>query len=243
MKSLFNNGDPVGEGLYYDKNGLLERKEIIRFKKIKTTLYHPNGHKRMKGYAKLIDMWDRYQFYFYGRWEYFDEKGKLLKYCYFNKGVMGKTEYLDKGNKTSDSLINVLNSIDKNFFERNASLINAINKNIPDPAVTEKCRSLLLQQDSNSFKLIGNYLLTPPYPSAKIAGESSLIPFSILSYALVQVKEQYSEIFRNAVADGEMPGKTFAFHKDKLKIAKGGKQFHGTQFYFDQKKGLVYLAV
>src|SRR6266567_625690 len=45
----YRNGNAVGKFYYYTMDGVLERREITRFKILKTTLYYPDGTIRFRG--------------------------------------------------------------------------------------------------------------------------------------------------------------------------------------------------
>lgn len=236
MEGRFRNGNVVGRAWYYTMEGKLERKEISRFNKLKTTFYYPDHTVRLKGNARLESNAEKAHYYFYGTWKYFDEEGKLLKYCYYEKGRLIRTEYVDKNNLTNDSLVNALNMFEKRFME-SAALISKINSSIVlDPGNTEKFSTQLIEQQSELFTEVDLYLQQFGYPSVKVVGESSTIPFFIISYGTTGIREKYLELFEKAVKDGNLAPKTFAYFVDKLKVAKGEKQVYGTQSYLDQKK-------
>ena len=67
FEGRFRNGKPVGKNYFYNNDGVLERREINRFKKMKTTFYYPNGVMRMKGLARLENLPDKIHYYFYGK--------------------------------------------------------------------------------------------------------------------------------------------------------------------------------
>ncbi len=127
MEGRFRHGRPVGKALYYDMKGVLERKEISRFKKLKTTFYYPDGNVLMKGQARLDENPQKVHYYFFGRWKYYDEQGQLVKYRYYEKGVLLRTEYVDKNNLTNDSLIGALNALEKRFSDRDQEFLNKVN--------------------------------------------------------------------------------------------------------------------
>jgi len=235
MEGRFRKGEQVGKVYWYTMQGVLERKEINRFRRLKTTIYYPDGAKRLTGKARLEDSPEKTHYYFYGTWRYYDENGKLLKYCYYKKGHLLKTVYADKNNKTNDSLINALNTFEKHFLENNQDLISQIDASKWDPAKSEKLRTQLIQQDSELFSELDAFLNRFGYPSVKTTGESSSIPFFIISYSTTGLREKYLELFQEAVTRGDLEAKTLAFYIDKLKIAKGEQQVYGTQFYLDQK--------
>ncbi|MES2515003.1 MAG: hypothetical protein V4580_12705, partial [Bacteroidota bacterium] len=62
----FRNGKPVGKSYFYNNNGILDRTEIARFKKLKTAFYYPNGLVRIEGKARLENLPDKIHYYFYG---------------------------------------------------------------------------------------------------------------------------------------------------------------------------------
>lgn len=236
----YRNGNAVGRGYYYTSEGYLGRKEIVRFNRIRTSFYYPNGIKRLKGKARIESRGDTLHYFFYGRWKYYDEKGKLVKYNYYKKGGLVNTVYLDKNNRLIDSLINVLNTLEKNFKEKNRELLNAIDKCWYDHRKSENYRLQLFRQDSLTFSETGKFLERSGYPSVKLTGESSGVPFFIMCYATTDLKEKYLPFFRKAVVTGDLASTTLAFYIDKLELAKGEKQVYGTQYYFDKNRKTVF---
>jgi hypothetical protein len=238
-KVRYKNDNAIGRGYYYNAEGILARREIVRFKRIKTILYNPNCKVRARGNAKIENYSDRLHYFFYGRWKYYDDNGKLVKYVFYERGVNKKTIYLDKNNLSYDSLINALNTFEKRFKERNLELINVIDNSKNDQKKIEKYRQQLFNQDSALFIEVGKYLDISGYPATRVAGESANIPFYIFCYAPWDKKEKYLPIFKKAVAAGDLSAKTLAYYIDKLLLAKGEKQIYGTQFYFDKNNNLI----
>lgn len=236
MEGRFRRGTPVGKVFYYDMQGVLERKEISRFKKLKTTFYYPDGKVQLKGQARLDNEPGKVHYYFFGRWKHYDEQGRLLKYRYYEKGVLIRTEYLDKNNPTNDSLIGALNSFDKRFSERDQDFVNKINASWMDHRKAEQYRVELMRFDSLLFSDVENYLDRFGYPSRKVTGEAANIPFFILSYATAGVKEKHLDQLWGAVRNGDLEAKTLVFYIDKMKLAVGKPQVYGTQGYLDTKK-------
>lgn len=227
----FKNGKSVGKSYYYNNYGILDRTEINRFKKLKTSFYHSNGVLRLKGKAKLKNEPDRIHYYFYGKWKAYDETGKLVKYYFYENGKLLKTVYVDKNNKTNDSLIEALNLIDKEFAAHNSILTDSINKNAKNTFKSLVFKEELRIQDSLSFIQIEKILRIYGYPSQAIAGESAVIPFYIIGYAPCTVKEKYLDLFKKAADKGDISWKALAFYIDKIKIEKKEKQIYGTQYY------------
>lgn len=241
FEGRFRKGNPVGTCYYYKMDGVLERKEINRFKILKTTFYYPDKTKRLKGQAKIDNTSEKIHYYFYGKWKYYDEAGKLLKYCYYDKGQLVKTKYVDKNNTTNDSLINTLAEIEKTFLEKNEDIINKINSATARLLKTETYCQELMKQDSLSFVKIETILSRYGYPSVKLAKESTHIPFFIISYGSIVLREKYLELFKNAADKGDLAWSSLVFFIDKLQVTKGEQQLYGTQFYFDQNnKKIVY---
>jgi hypothetical protein len=84
FEGLFRKGNPVGISIYYF-NGKINRIEKKRFRKLKTSLYYADGKIKANGSAGLVNGDSLMHYFFYGKWKYFDENGKLFKYVYFDK--------------------------------------------------------------------------------------------------------------------------------------------------------------
>lgn len=233
FEGKFRNGNSYGKCYFYNNDGVLDRREINRFKKMKTTFYYPNGKVKLKGNARLENLPDKIHYYFYGKWKAFNDSGHLIKYCYYEKGNLVKTIYLDGNNKANDSLIEALNVIDKEFALHNNTLVDSINVNSKFVIKSQFYKNQLRYLDSLSFLKITQILNIYGYPSKIIAGESSVIPFYILGFAPLSIKIKYLELLKLAANNGDISWKSLAFFIDKIKVAKNEKQIYGTQFYYD----------
>lgn len=235
FEGKFKNGVSTGKCYFYNNDGVLDRREINRFRKMKTTFYYPNGIVKLRGNAKLENLPDRVHYYFYGKWKSYNDSGELVKNLYYEQGKLIKTEYLNKNIKTNDSLIEALNMIDKEFTNHNNLLTDSINANLKNPSKKHFFENQLCYMDSVSFENISKVIDIYGYPSKEIAGESSGIPFYILSFAPLSVKEKYINQFILAADRGFISWKSLAFFIDKLKVAKGEKQIYGTQGIYNEK--------
>ena len=247
FEGRFKDGVSVGKCYFYNNDGVLDRREINRFNKMKTTFYFPNGKVKLKGNARLENLPDRIHYYFYGRWRAYNDSGKIVKYCYYEQGKLLKTVYLDKNNKTNDSLIEALNVIDKEFTIHNNILADSINASRPgtikNSSKHQYFKNKLQQQDSLSFVKIEQIINSYGYPSKQIAGESNEIPFYILGFAPLTIKEKHLNELILAADRGNISWKSLAFFIDKIKVAKGEKQIYGTQGTYDKDYNFIYYPV
>lgn len=234
FEGKFRNGVTRGKCYFYTNDGVLDRREINRFKKMKTTFYYPNGKIKLKGNARIENLPDKVHYYFYGKWQSFNDNGVLVKNQFYEKGKLIRTEYLDKTIKTNDSLIEVLNLIDKEFASHNNTLTDSINANLKNPEKKQLFEKQLHNFDSLSFNKITHIIDVFGYPSRSIAGESNNIPFYILSFAPINVKEKYLNQLILAADRDDISWKSLAYFIDKLKVAKGEKQVYGTQGNYDK---------
>lgn len=234
FEGKFRNGITKGKCYFYTNNGVLERREINRFKKMKTTFYYPNGKVKLKGNARIENTLEEIHYYFYGKWTTYNDSGALVKYQYYENGKLIKTEYLDKNIKINDSLIEALNVIDKEFALHNTVLTDSINANLKNQSKKHIFENQLDNLDSISFDRIGHVIDVFGYPSKEIVGESNSIPFYILSFAPFTVKEKYLNQLILAADRDFISWKSLAYFIDKLKIAKGEKQVYGTQGEYDK---------
>jgi hypothetical protein len=201
---------------------------------MKTTFYYPNGKVKLKGNARIENLPDKVHYYFYGKWQSFNDSGVLVKNQFYEKGKLLKTEYLDKTIKTNDSLIEVLNLIDKEFAQHNNSLTDSINANLKNSLKKQLFEKQLYFLDSLSFDKITHIIDVFGYPTRAIAGESNNIPFYILSFAPYTIKEKYLNQLILAADRDDISWKSLAYFIDKLKVAKGEKQVYGTQGTYDK---------
>ncbi len=234
FEGKFRNGITRGKCYFYTNDGVLDRREINRFKNMKTTFYYPNGKVKLKGNARIENLPDKVHYYFYGKWQSFNDSGVLLKNQFYEKGKLLKTEYLDKTIKTNDSLIEVLNLIDKEFAQHNNSLTDSINANLKNSLKKQLFEKQLYFLDSLSFDKITHIIDVFGYPTRAIAGESNNIPFYILSFAPYTIKEKYLNQLILAADRDDISWKSLAYFIDKLKVAKGEKQVYGTQGTYDK---------
>jgi len=242
FEGTFKNGKPVGKSYFYNNDGLLDRREINRFKKLKTTFYYPNGIVRLSGRARMDNLPDKIHYYFYGKWKAYDETGTLIKYYYYKNGNLLRTVYLNnKHSKTNDSLIKLLNGIDAEFTAHRTTLADSINAHLKDPVKYVMFKRLLNVKDSLTFLQIDRVISTYGYPTQAIAGDASGIPFYILGFASIQLKEKYLDALKAAANKGDISWKSLAFFIDKLKMAKGEKQIYGTQYYLSKNGAHDYI--
>lgn len=234
FEGKFRNGITRGKCYFYTNDGVLDRREINRFKNMKTTFYYPNGKVKLKGNARIENLPDKVHYYFYGKWQSFNDSGVLVKNQFYEKGKLLKTEYLDITIKTNDSLIEVLNLIDKEFAQHNNSLTDSINANLKNSLKKQLFEKQLYFLDSLSFDKITHIIDVFGYPTRAIAGESNNIPFYILSFAPYTIKEKYLNQLILAADRDDISWKSLAYFIDKLKVAKGEKQVYGTQGNYDK---------
>lgn len=234
FEGRFRNGISTGKCYFFTNDGILERREINRFKKMKTTFYYPNGKVKLKGNARIENTTEEIHYYFYGKWTTYNDSGALVKNQYYEKGKLIKTEYLNKNIKTNDSLIEVLNLIDKEFANHNTTLTDSLNANLKNPSKKQLFEKQLRYFDSLAFDRITHIIDVFGYPSKAIAGESNSIPFYILSFAPVSVKEKYLNQLILAADRDYISWKSLAYFIDKLNVAKGEKQVYGTQGNYDK---------
>ena len=84
-KGRFRKGNEKGVWIYYDKEGKRRKKEVYRFRKIRTTEYNPDGSIQCKGKAKLEIDAKQLHYYRYGDWQHFSN-GRLVKITSYDKG-------------------------------------------------------------------------------------------------------------------------------------------------------------
>lgn len=240
FEGRFKNGRSVGKTYYYTTKGVLDRREIARGKKLKTTFYYPNGVIKAKGNARVDNLSDRIHYYYYGKWCSYNEKGELEKYEYYDKGKYVRSVYVDKNNRMNDSLMFALNNIEAEFDKHRNRWHDSINKHSNNPAKKAEYKQKYAEADSISFAQIDKILTNYGYPSSAVAGDSYITPFYILSFAPTPLKEKHYELLQSAVNKGVLSPKSFAFFADKLRIAKGQKQLYGTQSYFDKDKKEIF---
>ena len=243
FEGRFKNGKAVGKAYYYLPSGLLDRTELTRFKKLKTAMYYPNGKLRQTGQARIDNLPDKIHYYFYGRWKYYDETGELIKYCYYKKGNLIRTVFLNPKAKAGDSLAKALYTLDTAFVRKNQYLISQIQKDATIPYRCESYREKLYKYDTLTFRAIETIIKKYDYPTKSLVGEANIIPFSIMSYASRSVREKYVPLFIKVAERGDLEWSSVAIFIDKARIAFGKEQVYGTQYNFDKRGRLVYFPI
>jgi antitoxin component YwqK of YwqJK toxin-antitoxin module len=66
-------------------NGRIVKKENYRNGVSKATFYHPNGKIMKRGYTKLESTAYEDHWYYFGKWSFYDSKGKLDSVKIYNK--------------------------------------------------------------------------------------------------------------------------------------------------------------
>lgn len=240
FEGSFRKDKPIGKSYFYTNSGVLDRTEKNRFRKLKTSFYHPNGKLRLRGNARLENLPDRIHYYYYGKWKAYDDSGRLVRYYYYNKGELTKTVYLGKASRINDSLILALTEIDREFTAHNRALTDSINTHLKQPDTYRRFKQELAFKDSLSFAKIDRILDTYGYPGKAVAGDATPIPFYILGFAPLPLKEKHVGKLLMAATRDDISLKSLAFFIDKMKIAKGEKQVYGTQHYLKNGEHTPY---
>ncbi len=81
----YHKGEPVKRWKYY-KNGTLEKKEKYRGDICHTTFYHENGKKQSQGKAKFVLTEKEIHWFYFDKWYFYDENGKLSRISTFENG-------------------------------------------------------------------------------------------------------------------------------------------------------------
>lgn len=238
----YRNGNVVRTAKYYNTGGQLERVEKKKWKKIKTAIYYPGTNViRNKGNARIVVTKEKVHYFFYGKWIYYSEDGKPFKYVYYNKGQIVKTEYADKSVKLNDSLIGLLINLDDHFKKTHAQMIDSIAYSWSSPKLAEKFRRRIYEKDSSSFFAIEKVFERYGYATKEICGENAtIIPFFIMNYAPLEMREKYMEFFKAAAGTGKLDKPAVAYYIDKIKVAKGEKQVYATQFFMNKDRKTHY---
>lgn len=86
----FKHGKQVDKWSYYSQNGTIEKEEINTFfgKRIKTTMYHPNGKIWKTGLAKVKKDKDYINYYWVGTWKVYNANGEFVNNEVYRKGKL-----------------------------------------------------------------------------------------------------------------------------------------------------------
>lgn len=241
-KGKFREGIQVGKWIYNSPDGVKERIEIYRGKKIKITHFYENGKVAVKGKAKIIIDNKKLHFYYYGPWYYYLRNGQLEKIGTFEKGNLIKEDYKIKtGSDMYDSLNVELISLDKDYVKYRDTLTKTeknFGKTSPEYL---QLKHLKLQNDSLIYLRIEKIVKRFGYPEKAYVGENNGVIFFIIGFSNWKVKEQYLEIFRTAAEKKEIAPRDFAYFEDKYWLAKSGYQIYGTQYKYDKNyKEIIY---
>ncbi len=243
FEGKFRNGKPVGKSYFYNNAGVLDRTEVSRFRKLKTRFYYPNGVVKLQGQARMENLPDRIHYYFYGKWKAYNDSGALIRYDFYEKGTFVNSTYISSGNGLNDTLMTRLRQIDVEFTSHNRSLTDSINAYSKDNVKLALFKTEMRYKDSLSFVAIENIIQRYGYPSKQLVGEAADIPFYIMGYAPVSIKEKYMNEFILAADRGTISWTSLAHFMDKVKVAKGEKQIYGTQGEYDKNFKLILYPV
>ena len=241
FKGRFAHGVAAGRACYYDSEGRLLKKEYNGRKKLCIRAYYPNGGLRMKGQARIELNDTLIRYYYYGRWKYFNEAGKLHKYGYFEDGRLLRSEYPNRqgGN---DSLIAQLNRLEIEFNQRHRNLLIQINRARYNARETEVLLEKLYKTDRVTFSFIEE-LLQSGYPHKAELREAIAIPFYFLNYVPSQVKNKYLSLLEVAVSRGDLEAVSVARFVDKTRVGSGQPQLYGTQYFRDHRNELLPYTI
>jgi len=243
FKGRFRNGTLRGKATYWLSDGCLERREVYRFRKIRTRFYYCSGKLRKEGQARIEVKPDTVTYFFYGDWKTYNEQGQLLQTERYEKGVRVHTTYNPKLFRINDSLRDALQRIDREFTDLNTSLRDSIHTSDKIPAKRQAFEQELDTKNNAVFNGLIRYIRAHGYPSKKAVGDAAIVPFFVLSYAPVAIREQCLPYFTTAADLGDIEWKSLAYFIDKLKVAKGEKQVYGTQSYYDKNEVLIYYPI
>ena len=243
-KGKFRNGIQVGKWIYNSPDGVKERTEIYRGKKINIKHYYENGKLAVKGKAKIIIDQKKLHFYYYGLWYYYLRSGELEKIGTFEKGNLTKEVYKIKtGSDMYDSLNMELIRLDKDFVKYRDTLSKTetkLGKNSPEYI---NLKHLKQQNDSLIYVRIEKIVKRFGYPEKVYVGENNSVIFFIIGFAPWKIKEHYLEIFRTAADKKEIAPRDFAYFEDKYWLAKSGYQIYGTQYKYDKNYKEIFYPV
>ena len=243
-RGRFNKGIQVGKWIYNSPEGVKERVEVYRGKKIKIKHFYENGKLAVKGKAKIIVDRKKLHFFYYGPWYYYLRSGELEKIGFFEKGNLIKEEYKIKtGSDVYDSLNMELISLDKDFVKYRDTLQKTENKSGKASLQYIQLKGLKQQNDSLIYLRIDKIIKRFGYPEKVYVGENNSVIFFIIGFAHWTIKEKYLEIFRTAAFKKEISLRDFAYFEDKYWLAKSGYQIYGTQYKYDKNYKEIYLPV
>lgn len=243
-KGKFKNGIQVGKWIYNSPNGIKERTEIYRGKRIKIKHFHANGKTAVKGKARIVVEQKKLHFYYTGPWYYYLENGALEKTAWFENGIRVKEVYKIKtGSQAYDSLNAELVQLDKDFIKyRDTLRKTADGKGIDSPEYLS-LRKLALKNDSLIYVRIEKIVKRFGYPEKVYTGEKNNVIFFIIGFAPYSIKEKYLEVFRSAAERNEISLRDFAYFEDKYWLAKSAYQIYGTQYKYDKNYKEIFYPV
>ncbi|MBP7810519.1 MAG: hypothetical protein KA163_14600 [Bacteroidia bacterium] len=243
-KGKFKNGIQVGKWIYNSPNGIKERTEIYRGKRIKIKHFHPNGKTAVKGKARIVVEQKKLHFYYTGPWYYYLENGDLEKTAWFENGIRVKEVYKIKtGSQAYDSLNIELVQLDKDFVKFRDTLRKTLDKSGKDSPEYLSLRKQARENDSLIYVRIEKIVKRFGYPEKVYTGEKNNVIFFIIGFAPYSIKEKYLEVFRSAAERNEISLRDFAYFEDKYWLAKSAYQIYGTQFKYDKNYKEIFYPV
>jgi hypothetical protein len=243
-KGRFKNGIQVRKWIYNSSNGIKERTEIYRGKRIKIKHFHPNGKIAVKGKARVVVEQKKLHFYYTGPWYYYLENGDLEKTAWFKNGQKVKEIYKIKtGSQAYDSLNAELVQLDKDFVKFRDTLRMTFDKLGARSEEYISLRKQAHENDSLIYLRIEKIVKRFGYPEKIYTGEKNNVIFFIIGFAPYTIKEKYLEVFRIAAEKKEISFRDYAFFADKYWLAKSGYQIYGTQYKFDKNYKEIFYPV
>lgn len=95
-------------------------------------------------------------------------------------------------------------------------------------------------RDTLSYSILQNIINKYGYPTKECVQEAVVIPFYILSFGPLNLREKYLELLKVAADKGNLEWKSLAFYIDKLQLAKNKMQIYGTQYYYNHHQQVFY---
>lgn len=91
-KGRYRNGNPVGQWIMYYEDGSKYIKKRYFRKKTHEVWYFPNGKIESRGWSKLLlDDPVEINYYWDGKWRFYNENGKLTSILVYSKGIFKDT--------------------------------------------------------------------------------------------------------------------------------------------------------
>ena len=131
-------------------------------------------------------------------------------------------------------------ALDQTYRQEIQSLINS--GQLTQEEYKEKYASKIEKIDNQNIRVVCEILDKYGYIGKELIGyKASYAQFLVIQHAPHDIKIKYNSVMEEAFESGKISKADYATFVDRLLVEEGKKQLYGTQYRFNEEKGLYEL--